>query len=74
MNKPKCVKAILCCIILAFGIWFSLADFQLVLGAEAVGRENPFADIQRPHSAVPVYLLPGYKAPVPDCLSKYPSG
>ncbi|MGD8786300.1 MAG: secretin N-terminal domain-containing protein, partial [Phycisphaerales bacterium] len=51
MNKPKCVKAILCCIILAFSIWFSLTDFQLVLGAEsgttAVGRENPFAEIPR---------------------------
>ncbi len=51
MNKPKCVKAILCCVILVFSIWYGPAHSQLVLGAEngstSIGRENPFAEIPR---------------------------
>ncbi len=51
MNKPKYVKVILYCVILAISVWYGLAQSQPVLGAQskasAVGRENPFAEIPR---------------------------
>jgi len=51
MNKPKYVKVILYCVILAISVWYGLAQSQPVLGAQskasAVGRDNPFAEIPR---------------------------
>jgi len=51
MNKPKYVKVILNCVILAISVWYGLAQSQPVLGAQskasAVGRDNPFAEIPR---------------------------
>jgi type II secretory pathway component GspD/PulD (secretin) len=71
MNKPKCVKAILCGIILVFSICFSLTDSQLVLGAEsgatAVGRDNPFAEIPRVAQPVsPVTFSSSSEGEVPE--------
>lgn len=51
MNRPKYVKVILYCVILAISVWYGLAQSQPVLGAQSkastVGRENPFAEIPR---------------------------
>jgi len=56
MNKPKYVKVILYCVILAISVWYGLAQSQPVLGAQskasAVGRDNPFAEIPRAISPV----------------------
>ncbi|MHC4103605.1 MAG: type II secretion system protein GspD [Planctomycetota bacterium] len=50
MNKPKCVKMILC-IILTICVWYGRAQSQPTLDAQTitqeVGRENPFAKIPR---------------------------
>lgn len=51
MNRPKYVKVILYCVILAISVWYGLGQSQPVLGAQskasAVGRDNPFAEIPR---------------------------
>ena len=51
MNRPKYVKVILYCVILAISVWYGLGQSQPVLGAQSkastVGRENPFAEIPR---------------------------
>jgi Flp pilus assembly secretin CpaC len=61
MNNTKYTKTIFSYIILTIAMWYVLAQFQPVLGAEnqplPVGRDNPFAQISRPAKPSPLVGL-----------------